>query len=760
MKKDTQIKMDDELRTLLHDFINEDFEIPNNQEESPAPDGHEEGSLPFPKEEESKGTDTIADNGNHQKKTMDDVTSITIEVGPVNENGFFWSSPVEVTFRPKPKVHLGRGRFKCFFYYENFYPVCQNESVDPVEYLRNRCMKIRIYCNKVWLPGNYILLINDTLTSSVVKIDFFLDEHMKTISGKPHVCMAGGLEEAFVSNIQGMDYEWNMFAEMPGMAQFRKKVIEVRQLMLFNEIRQEMSAEIIRHCDNLLVYTHNKDIDKDILCFYQMLMLNSDHPVCTDCSTLFDPTCSNPFEPLSELLNDDTKMICLTHLNGLTSSNGKIIMQKIIRKVLDSKGEIPLWLCGSKQEIDEILNLYPSLHQFFLSDSHVEQEPYTAFELVQAFFHEIYHENIYPNSSLQDRLSRTILQGFEQGTLTNWTLNDIRCFVQEEIRPRYLQRAMKIIAEDSEPCLIEEDIPFEKLTNSISAFDESVCELNRMIGLEDVKRGINTMANHARLTIERRNKGLKTNSKLVYHSIFTGNPGTGKTTVARQLGKIYNSLGILSKGEVIAVDRTRLVGQYIGQTEDNMKIVLEEAKGNVLFIDEAYTLFSGSDDSKDFGRRVLDSLLTVLTQPNPDMLIVLAGYPKEMDAMLNMNPGLSGRFPYRYHFEDYSADQLMEIAKHLVDDEDYILTEEAVSEMQKSISETLLQKSPNFGNARWIDQFVHNGVIPAMADRIFSTGCHDFQSIEACDIRKAFEKFKPKVTGQKSHHKVAGFRAY
>jgi SpoVK/Ycf46/Vps4 family AAA+-type ATPase len=338
--------------------------------------------------------------------------------------------------------------------------------------------------------------------------------------------------------------------------------------------------------------------------------------------------------------------------------------------------------------------------------------------------------------------------------------------VVEEIRPRYLQRVMADMLDDSAKYLQEEDVPFEKLVSGSSAFDESIRELNEMIGLDTVKQGIMTMANQARLFSERQRRGLHTSNKMIFHSVFTGNPGTGKTTVARKLGKIYRSLGLLSKGEVIAVDRTRLVGQYLGQTEDNMKVILEEAKGNVLFIDEAYNLNTGSDDRKDFGYRVLDSLLTVLTQPNPDMLIIFAGYEKEMDDMLNSNPGLQGRFPYRYQFDDYSAEQLMEIALKIFERDEYILTDEAAAEMQDDIAQMLNQKLPNFGNARWVEQFVNNGIIPAMADRIYSSdaslsaGDTDLRHIEASDVSKAFEKFKPAPIDLKStRHRVKGFRA-
>ena len=483
---------------------------------------------------------------------------------------------------------------------------------------------------------------------------------------------------------------------------------------------------------------------------------------CIDCSKLYDLACNNPFEPLSNLINDiELKILCLTNLKELTGSNGKVIMRRIIEKVRDSKDGMNLWLCGSRYELDEMFNLYPSLRQFFLAESWVCQEPYTDFEFVHAFFNEIVAENMLPNAVVKDRLMRVLLQSYKKGLMTNWSINDMHRFVIEEIRPRYLRRAITQVFDDYTPMLDEQDIPFEKLTSGASVFDEGLRELNEMIGLESVKQGIMTMANQTRLFQERRRRGLKTNSDMIFHCIFTGNPGTGKTTVARKLGKIYHALGLLSKGEVISVDRMRLVGQYIGQTEENMKVVLEEAKGNVLFIDEAYTLVTCTDDKRDFGRRVLDSLLTVLTQPNPDILVIFAGYPKEMDMMLNTNPGLSGRFPFRYQFEDYSAEQLMEIARRLLERDEYILTDEADAEMEASISITLGQKTSNFGNARWIEQFVRNGIIPAMADRIYATGCDDLQHVEAIDIRKAFENFKPKPIELKpTRHVVAGFSAW
>ena len=135
--------------------------------------------------------------------------------------------------------------------------------------------------------------------------------------------------------------------------------------------------------------------------------------------------------------------------------------------------------------------------------------------------------------------------------------------------------------------------------------------------------------------------------------IFTSNPGTGKTTVAKKIGQLFHSLGVLSKGDVITAERGTIVGRYLGDTENNMQNLFAQAKGNVLFIDEAYSLNTGAGDKADFGNRVIECLLTVLAQPNPDMIIIMAGYQNEMDKMLDSNPGLRKRFTHYLHFEEY-----------------------------------------------------------------------------------------------------------
>ena len=247
----------------------------------------------------------------------------------------------------------------------------------------------------------------------------------------------------------------------------------------------------------------------------------------------------------------------------------------------------------------------------------------------------------------------------------------------------------------------------------------------------------------------RRQAGLKNANIMPNHFIFTGNPGTGKTTVAKMLGKVFHSIGILSRGDVVVTERSKLVGRYIGETERNVNEVLRRAQGNVLFIDEAYTLYDGANDRKDFGMRVIEALLTVLAQPDPDMVVILAGYEKEMNEMLKTNPGMEGRFPHKFNFPDYNACELNQIALNLLEKCDYSLDNEAKSALYAEIEATVARKDHYFSNARWINNFVENGIISSVADRLakqYSTNdsvvkIDDLCTIRATDIRNAAKSF-------------------
>lgn len=262
--------------------------------------------------------------------------------------------------------------------------------------------------------------------------------------------------------------------------------------------------------------------------------------------------------------------------------------------------------------------------------------------------------------------------------------------------------------------IVYEDIP----SAGCGDYNKSLQKLQKMVGLDELKKNIESHLNFVKLIALRREAGLHTEQPPL-HMVFTGNPGTGKTTVADFMGEIYYSLGLLSRGNVIRVERTDMVGAHIGETEKKMKRILKQAQGNVLFIDEAYNLFIGGENAKnDFGLRAIEALLSVLSREEVDMLVILAGYPKEMEDMLASNPGLRSRFPYIFHFEDYSVDELLQIADLVVQRGGYRFTPGAREKLRALVEKECRKKSAHFGNGRFISRLISTRIIPAMSNRI------------------------------------------
>ena len=611
------------------------------------------------------------------------------------------------------------------------------------------------------MPGKYTLYIHDK-TETLAKADMTVDQNLRVKVKNIRECDMLGLDEILTSCLEDKFPTWKTIACTPGLAEMRLMAMEKTQVDLYNRIRTALEGKELRQNKNLLIETIGTlDVDVSVFRAFHILIATGELKMI-DCSTLFDITRNNPYEPLSEQLAFGAPAtIFLTNINALHATGGKVIVKNIADKLNKEHG-FSIWMCGTRQDINSVLEVFPSFGQFFTSNRRLKLNPYTAFEMVQTFYEAVNDSGVTPSKEATDTLTRAVMKGHENGTLTGWRIGDIKRFVEDNILPRFIKRAIANVDFETPDLLQPQDIDTEQLSGGCSAYEQSIRELNEMIGLDNIKSSITTMANRTKFYLERRRLGLRTSDKAVFHAIFTGNPGTGKTTVARMMGKIYRSLGLLSRGEVITIDRTHMVGRFIGETEDNMKLLLEEARGNVLFIDEAYTLYDGASDRKDFGCRVIDSLLTVLAQPDPDMLIVFAGYEKEMDAMLSINPGLFGRFPYKFRFSDYTADQLMQIACKVFNQDQYVLTDEARSYLFTSIEQTLMQRTKNFGNARWIEQYVRNGIIPALADRITALGGRKdaalYQTIEAADVRAAYERFNPKTIELRPRRQV-GFSA-
>lgn len=259
-------------------------------------------------------------------------------------------------------------------------------------------------------------------------------------------------------------------------------------------------------------------------------------------------------------------------------------------------------------------------------------------------------------------------------------------------------------------------VSHEGLQDAVSAtieeektLEELMENLNSLIGLEKIKTQIKEHIDYIEFLKLRKKKGLKDEERITLHSVFIGNPGTGKTTVIKLLGKIYQKMGLLSKGHLHEVDRADLVGEFIGQTAPKVKEAIEKARGGVLFIDEAYALTRSKEDSRDYGREVIEILIKEMSDGPGDIAIMAAGYPKEMENFINFNPGLKSRFKYYFHFDDYTPDELIRIAEYAAEKRSVIVNPEAKEYINKLLIDAYRDRDESFGNARYAYSLIDEG---------------------------------------------------
>lgn len=276
-------------------------------------------------------------------------------------------------------------------------------------------------------------------------------------------------------------------------------------------------------------------------------------------------------------------------------------------------------------------------------------------------------------------------------------------------------------------------IPKPEIVVEGEELEDALKELNDLIGLDGVKQEVLACINLLRINNMRKSKGLP-ELQTSNHMVFTGHPGTGKTTVARIMAKIYKSLGVVSKGQLVETDRAGLVAGYMGQTALKTAQVIKKAKGGVLFIDEAYSL-SSEEGSNDYGKEAIDTLVKGMEDYRDDLVVIVAGYVDEMKKFINMNPGLRSRFNKYINFVDYSAEEMLEIFRRQCEKTQFILSDEAASAALEYFRRN--QDDPTFGNARGVRNFFDR-VVMAQATRILTLSNPsevEFRTIKQEDIQ-------------------------
>ncbi len=286
------------------------------------------------------------------------------------------------------------------------------------------------------------------------------------------------------------------------------------------------------------------------------------------------------------------------------------------------------------------------------------------------------------------------------------------------------------------------------------SLEELLQEVDALIGLESVKKSIHENITYLNFTKLRKEKGFDDGSVISLHSVFTGNPGTGKTTVVKKLGKIYQKMGLLSKGHVYEVDRSVLVGEYIGQTAPKVKKAIDEARGGILFIDEAYSLARSGDDSKDFGKEVIEVLLKEMSDGKGDIAVIVAGYPKEMTIFIDSNPGLKSRFSDYFHFEDYMPDELYQIAQYAAEQKQLTIATDAQFYLQEQLTDAYRRRDNSFGNARFVNAVIEEakqdmGIRLMKSTNMDALTKEDLSTITLSDLKNVF------VTNEKKKLKLS-----
>ena len=378
---------------------------------------------------------------------------------------------------------------------------------------------------------------------------------------------------------------------------------------------------------------------------------------------------------------------------GERDNQGAQALEKLMKRMEDDRGKFVVIAAGYRNEMDNLFRVNPgfkSRFNYFLNLD--DYTPDQLYDIMLVFA----REKKYIFSPQAEALARKCIKqlydsrdkDFANGRTIRTLFDDI-CKKQAA---RLQHGDISLMSNDQLMTIEDEDIPYEA-PQSVD-YDECLKKLDGLVGLASVKKEISNLTAFLNLQIRRG----ESNTFQGKHYVFTGNPGTGKTTVARIMAEIFKTLGIVSRGQLVEADRAKLVAGYSGQTAIKTNQLIDSALGGVLFIDEAYTL--RSNDGDIFGAEAIDTLLKRLEDDRGKFICIVAGYTDQMHDFIDSNPGLKSRFTQTIHFDDYTPDELTQIFLNLASEKNFLIDEDTKGAIHRQFEQLYLRRDKNFGNAR------------------------------------------------------------
>ena len=393
------------------------------------------------------------------------------------------------------------------------------------------------------------------------------------------------------------------------------------------------------------------------------------------------------------LFVDEAYTLAPLSQSGERDNQGAQALEQLMKRMEDDRGKFVVIAAGYRSEMENLFRInvgFRSRFSYFLNID--DYTPDQLFQIMEVFAREKKYQFAADAKELTLKMITELYNSREKDVANGRTMRQLF----DKICAKQAERLQKVdistLTNDELMTIVVDDIPYE--APQTVDYTDCLAKLNGMVGLAAVKKEISNLAAFLNLQIRRG----ETNTFQGKHYVFTGNPGTGKTTVARIMADVFRTLGILSRGQLVEADRSKLVAGFSGQTAIKTNQLIDSAMGGVLFIDEAYTLKSNDQDS--FGAEAIDTLLKRLEDDRGKFICIVAGYTDQMHDFIDTNPGLKSRFTQTIHFEDYTPDELTEIFINLAKGKNFTVDEETRGAVHRQFEQLYLRRDKNFGNAR------------------------------------------------------------